>query len=40
MAVEKPDSLFDEWLDRKSKRKKLLNDLLSQNKSMRLKGIN
>ena len=29
MAVEKPDSLFDDWLDRKPKRKKLLNDLLS-----------
>ena len=29
MAVEKPDSLFEEWLGRKSKRKKLLNDLLS-----------
>ena len=29
MAVEKPDSLFEEWLERKSKRKKLLNDLLS-----------
>ena len=29
MAVEKPDSLFEEWLERKSKRKKLLNYLLS-----------
>ena len=29
MVVEKPDSLFEEWLGRKSKRKKLKNDLLS-----------
>ena len=29
MAIEKPDSVFDEWLERKSKRKKKLNNLLS-----------
>ena len=29
MASEKPDSIFEEWLRRKSKRKKLLNKILS-----------
>ena len=29
MASEKPDSVFEEWLRRKSKRKKLLNKILS-----------
>ena len=29
MASEKPDSIFEEWLSRKSKRKKLLNKILS-----------
>ena len=29
MASEKPDSIFEEWLRRKSKRKKILNKILS-----------
>ena len=29
MASEKPDSIFEEWLRRKSKRKKFLNNILS-----------
>ena len=29
MASEKPDSVFEEWLRRKSKRKKILNNILS-----------
>ena len=28
MAIEKPDSVFDDWLERKSKLKKKLNNLL------------
>lgn len=40
MASEKPDSIFEEWLRRKSKRKKLLNKILSSKQVNEIKRYN